>query len=231
MGTEVIKMPRKPRFTIDDGCYHVLSRGHNKRKIFHEDSDFFKYLKILKAAKIAYSFKIYHFSLIPNHVHLILNTKKGEDLTMAMRFINQHYAQYYRSKYGGSGYVWQDRFKSFLIQSGIYMLRCGIYIELNSVMAGLVNNPEDYRWSSSGIYISGKKSDLVDFDPEYEAISGNKDERRRVYLKYLRDGLKEKRSLKRYFREGAYGDAAFIKKLKKSGLRQSTWRKGRPKND
>ncbi|PKN00571.1 MAG: hypothetical protein CVU78_00410 [Elusimicrobia bacterium HGW-Elusimicrobia-2] len=224
-------MPRIPRFTINDGFYHVLCRGHNKREIFHEDSDFLKYLKTLREAKTVYSLKIYHFSLIPNHVHLIINAQKGEDLTKAMRFLNQNYAQYYRAKYGGCGYVWQDRFKSFLIQSGIYLIRCGIYIELNSVMAGLANNPEDYRWSSCGVYVSGKKSNLIDIDPEYAAISENKDERRRVYSEYLRDGLKEKRSLQRYFRDGVYGDEGFVEKLKKSGLQQRTWHKGRPKND
>ena len=224
-------MPRIPRFTIDNGFYHVLCRGHNKREIFHEDSDFLKYLKMLREAKITYSVKIYHFTLMPNHVHLILNLVKGDDLSKAMRFLNQRYAQYYRAKYSGSGYVWQGRFKSFLIQSAIYLMRCGRYIELNSVIAGLVTNPEDYRWSSCNVYVRGKKSNLVDIDPEYEAISKNIAERNKIYSEYLRDGLQEKRSLKRYFRDGAYGDNEFIEKLKNIGLRQRTWHVGRPKND
>jgi len=222
-------MPRIPRFTINDGFYHVLCRGHNKRDIFHTANDFLKYLKLLWEAKITYDLKIYHYTLMSNHIHLILNLAKGEDLCKAMSFLNQQYAQYYRAKYGGCGYVWQGRFKSFLIQRKIYLIRCGRYVELNSVIAGIVRAPENYRWSSCGVYIGDKKSNLVDIDPEYAALSECPVERKKIYSEYLRDGLQEKRSLERYFRAGAYGDKIFVEKLKKNGLRQRSWHPGRPK--
>ena len=221
-------MARPLRFIVDNGIYHVLSRGHNRRQIFHDEDDFTKYLEILLKSKEKYDLKLYHYALMTNHIHLIIMVPQSANLSNAMRDLNQTYAQCYRMKYGGVGYVWQGRFKSFLIQNGVYLLQCGRYIEINPVVAGLVKNPEDYRWSSCGNYISGKRDKLVDMDPEFLSLSENLEDRKKIYEEFLKDGLKEKRSIERYFKAGAYGDENFIGILKQRGLKQVTWKVGRP---
>jgi len=224
-------MPRKPRFTINNGFYHVLSRGHNKKTIFHNDRDFSKYLKLLLTGKISYGLKIYNYTLMSNHVHLIIMSPTGVNLSRGMRFLNQTYAQYYRAKYGGVGYVWQGRFKSFLIQSGRYLLTCAGYIEINPVKAGIVSKPWNYRWSSCRAYISDYKNKLLDLNPEYLGLSNEIVERRKTYAQFLQEEIneaKERRNLERYFRAGVCGDREFIKRLEKKGLRQTGWHRGRP---
>jgi REP element-mobilizing transposase RayT len=44
--------------------------------------------------------------------------------------------------------LWEGRFKSCVIQSADYLLKCYRYIELNPVRASMVNYPDEYRWSS-----------------------------------------------------------------------------------
>lgn len=188
-------MARIARFVVDNGFYHVFCRGHNKQNIFHEENDFLKYLKILSESKVQYQLSLYHYVLMSNHPHLIVQAPTGNDLSSFMRKFNQTYAQYFRAKYGGVGYVWQDRFKSFLIQEGNYLLACGRYIELNPVRAGIVKDPKDYRWSSYRHYALGETSKIVDLNPAFLALSGNPELRRKKYILFVQDGIKEKRGL------------------------------------
>jgi len=223
-------MPRKARFTIENGNYHILSRGNNRQIIFNKDADFQEYLKHLLFYKKKYGVKVYHYVLMSNHVHLILWSPTGKFLSELMKCVNLRYAQYYRKVYGGIGHFWQDRFKSFLIEDGKYLLVCGRYIELNPVRAGIVKVPEEYHWSSYRSYSGGKKNEIVDLDPEYFGLSKKEEMRQKLYQEFVMDGIKEKRSEERFFRDGAYGSKEFVERLKERGLRQFWSHKGRPKS-
>jgi len=83
-----------------------------------------------------------------NHYHIIVFNSVPENLSNGIKLLNQSYTQYFRKKHDGVGHLWQDRFKSFVIQDGKYLLKCGRYVELNPVRAGMVISPEDYKWSS-----------------------------------------------------------------------------------
>jgi putative transposase len=221
-------MARMKRFTVENGIYHICSRGHNKQTIFRDDYDYSKYLNVLLDNKFEHNLKIYHYTIMPNHTHLIIESPTGIVLGKAMRNLNQKYAQYFRKKYGGVGYVWQDRFKSFLIQNGIYLLQCGRYIEVNPVKAGIVNKPEDYLWSSYKKYAINEENQIVDYNPEFIGLSENSELRIKKYADFVLDGIKDKRNLERYYNLGAYGDMEFINTLKSKGLKQVSWDKGRP---
>lgn len=224
-------MPRIARFTIENGTYHILSRGHNQQNIFHEKKDYKKYLILFVEYKELCSLEIYHYCLMSNHIHFILKSPDGDTLSKAMRGINQRYAQYYRKKYGGSGYLWQDRFKSYLIQDGRYLFVCGRYVELNPVKAGICAKPEDYRWSSYKVYAFGAYDPLVSLNPEYLSLSTNPERRSKIYRSFLADGLTERRDINRYFKEGALGDKNFINSLKAKGLRNVWSHKGQPRKN
>ena len=137
-------MPRKARFTIDNGIYHVMVRGNNRAVIFHDEEDFKFYLELLKENKEKYRLKVFHYVLMNNHVHFIIQALKGKDLSEAIKRINVTYTRYYRKRYKGIGHFFQDRFKSFLIERGRYLLESGRYVELNPVRAGMVCIPEEY---------------------------------------------------------------------------------------
>ena len=50
------------------------------------------------------------------------------------------------------GRLWADRFKSVLLDGKASLWTCIKYIELNSVRAGIVENPADYRFCSWGVW-------------------------------------------------------------------------------
>ncbi|MFA5778738.1 MAG: transposase [Elusimicrobiota bacterium] len=154
-------MPRRARFTVENGTYHIMLRGNNRANIFKNDDDFSYFLELLKDNKEKYGLKIYHYVLMDNHVHIIIWSPDGASLSAAMKRITVTYTRYYRKLYKGIGHFFQDRFKSFLIQEGKYLLECGRYVELNPVRADMVKSPEGYKWSSYGIYAEGNITGTV----------------------------------------------------------------------
>src|SRR3990167_5198396 len=116
-------MPRSARIAPGDYVYHILTRGNNRQDIFQEDRDFEKYMELLLRYKEKYKFKLYHYVLMTNHVHLVLEpTERGGGLAEIMKGINLSYAQHYKRKYKHIGHFWQDRYKSIIISKDDYLL-------------------------------------------------------------------------------------------------------------
>ncbi|MEA2082288.1 MAG: transposase [Elusimicrobiota bacterium] len=222
-------MPRRARFIVSDGTYHVMVRGNNRADIFHDDKDFGFYLEQMIDNKEKYNLKIFHYALLNNHLHMIIQSPEGKNLSEAMKRLNVTYTRYYRRKYGGIGHLFQGRFKSFLIQKGRYLLECGIYVELNPVRAGMVEKPEDYKWNSYRVYVTGEKSDVVNLDPEYLGLHEDESERIRIYREYMAVRGQERRNEERFFKSGVYGSEAFMKEMEKKGLKAIWSHGGRPK--
>ena len=141
-------MPRSARVTIQKACYHIITRGNQKQTVFKEPSDFQKYLLLVMRYKQKHNFKLYCFCLMPNHVHMIIEVDKPETLNKIMRGLNLSYTLYFNLKYQKVGHLWQDRFKSRIIEKDAYLLECISYIETNPMRASLVSNLNEYPWSS-----------------------------------------------------------------------------------
>ncbi len=55
------------------------------------------------------------------------------------------------------GTLWEGRFKSVLVEGGDAVRAVAAYIDLNPIRAGLVKNPEDYRWCSYAAAVGGMR--------------------------------------------------------------------------
>jgi putative transposase len=99
-----------------------------------------------------------------------------------MKDVAQRYSQYVNRKLGRSGSLWEGRFKSSIVDSQTYLLRCHRYIELNPVRAGIVPHPSDYLWSSFGTNAIGSCSTLITSHERYLALGNTESERRATYL-------------------------------------------------
>ena len=167
----------------------MLTRGHNDQAVFHEDADRQRYLRLLAGVARLYQVKVYHFVLMPNHVHLILETTYGEALSRAMLTLNLTYSLFYRKRYSCSGHLWQGRFKSRWIDRDRSLLACGRYIELNPVRAGLALHPNDYPWSSYRAYAHGSLNSLVTINPLYGTFGATPAQRQFRYRQFIDEAL------------------------------------------
>jgi putative transposase len=85
-----------------------------------------------------------------------------------------------------TGSLWEGRYKSSPICTNEYLLACCRYIELNPVRAGIVANPEEYRWSTYCIKIGENNSHCLDFDPCYLALADSQADRECKYAEWVR---------------------------------------------
>jgi len=144
-------MPRHARLKSESGLYHIILRGNNRQSIFQDDFDKEKLLQILVKYKPISGYQAFAYCLMGNHIHLLL--KVGEEpIEQFMRRICGSYVFWFNQKYNRIGNLFQDRFKSEPIDDEQYFLTALRYIHNNPVKAGLVNNLDQYPWSSYPFY-------------------------------------------------------------------------------
>jgi len=205
-------MPRTARIAPINYVYHVMTRGNNRQSVFKDDEDYSRYLEILRQYKLKYKFKLYHYVLMRNHVHLVLQpSDHGGSLAEIMKGINLSYAYHYKKKYKYVGHFWQDRYKSIIVSEDEYLLSCGSYVELNPVRARLVDDPREYTWSSYHWYAHGAYNPVVDTQPAYQGLGRNAGERQQRYRGFVKGMLEEKKAMKGEMeRRLVYGGSEFI---------------------
>jgi putative transposase len=227
-------MARTARIAPQENIYHILTRGNNRKVIFKDESDHTRYIEILKHYKEKYRFLLYHYALMGNHVHLVLETTaKGGRLAEIMKGINLSYAQYYKKKYKHIGHFWQDRYKSIIISDDEYLLACGSYVELNPVRAGIVKYPKDYRWSSYLVYAYGHRDSLIDVHVIYRSLSGEESKRKKMYREFVKGMMETKKALKGEMeKKQVYGSEKLIRELhKRYAVSPLIRRVGRPRTE
>lgn len=178
-------MPRTARKLVDGGIYHVLTRGNNGQAVFHDPADYEQYLRLLFTYSQANRLAVYHFALMPDHVHLLLKVELGKELSRAMLALNLSYTLFYRRRYGYHGHLWRGRFKSIWIDPTRDPLVCGREIELHPVRSKLVGHPADYPWTSYRVYASDGVEPLVVLNPAYGALGACGAERQRRYRELM----------------------------------------------
>jgi putative transposase len=227
-------MPRTARIAPDEYVYHILTRGNNRQNVFKEERDYKRYIETLQRYKEKYKFKLYHYVLMTNHVHLVVETTRGGgNLSDIMKGINLSYAQYYKNRYRHTGHFWQDRYKSIIISKDDYLLACGSYVELNPVRAKVVEDPKEYRWSSYSAYAYGRRDPLVDEHPIYEGLSKDEAERRKKYREFVRGMIREKKAMKGEMdRRVVYGSEELVRDVARQyKVGAVIKRVGRPRNE
>lgn len=191
-------MPRLPRKfqSAPQTLYHVTCRGNNQQKIFKFKRDRKKFLWILREVKKRLPFKLYAYSLMPNHYHLMIETIEAS-LSKIMHLINNTYVKYFNTKYKKRGHLFEDRFYSIVVDKESYFWELSRYIHLNAFRAGLAKRPEDYLWSSYIIYLAkNPKDDLVDREILLNWIEGKDlEEKQKAYQKFVEAGIEKKLDL------------------------------------
>lgn len=165
--------------------YHILNRSVQKLPIFQgkRECNFFLeameyYLQVeppvkfslYKTNKDRFSIKkddnflvsVIAYCLMPNHFHLILKQLAEEGIKKYIQRLTNSFAHYYSKKYESSGHLFGGNFKAVHVGSDEQLWHLSRYLHLNPVSGYLVENPEDYPFSSYGIYLGEKKSNFVD---------------------------------------------------------------------
>ena len=109
---------------------------------------------------VAQRFSFYRDARDPEAFQAYLATFHARmwDLSAFMKLLKQRFSQWYNRRAQRKGTLWEERFKSVLVEgTGPALSTLAAYIDLNPVRAGLVRDPKDYRWSGYGEAVAGQR--------------------------------------------------------------------------
>ena len=80
------------------------------------------------------------------------------DVSEFMKTLKQRFTMWYNRNNDRRGTLWEERFKSILVQnSENALIMMASYIDLNAVRAGMVTDPKEYRYCGYGEAVGGGK--------------------------------------------------------------------------
>ena len=156
-------MSRASRNYSQSGVYHILFRGVNQQSIFEEQADYDKLKETIRKVKEEMDFEIYAYCFMSNHVHIVLKEKNERDISLIMKRILTKYARWYNLKYGRSGALIANRYKSVPVEIDEYFLHLIRYVHQNPIKAGITQNLIDYPNSSYIEYMEGAEYTNTEF--------------------------------------------------------------------
>jgi putative transposase len=208
---------RTARIIIPDIPHHVTQRGNRRQEVFFSDSDKALYLNILLRNARKFALTILAYCLMNNHVHLVVLAALKEAFVKAIGETHRKYTTIVNIRENWTGYLWQGRFISCPMDAP-HLYSAVRYAERNPVRARIVENAEDYPWSSARAHVFGTSDPLLSDIKPYLSIPDWKE-----YLR-LPEEENEIEEIRRHSRTGwPLGSDEFIKKLE-----EQTGRRLRP---
>ena len=159
------KPPSRRRILKDNKYYHITNRGVGKMKTFKDEEDYDIFMRLVKKGCERYGVRLIAYSLMPNHIHLLVWPIKGKSISGFMQWVTGNYARLFNVRYVRNGHLWQGRFKSKEVHEGRQLGNTWRYVEQNPVRARLVVTPEKWEWTSAYLRANNIKESFLTEPP------------------------------------------------------------------
>ena len=159
-------MPRTARIDASGLLHHVRAWGIERRKIFIDDADRLDFLNRLEVVCADGAATVYAWCLMSNHFHLSIRTG-NQSLATTMRRLLSGYVNTFNKRHKRDGHLFQNRYKSTVIDEERYFLALLRYIHLNPVRTKLVEDVrslKDYAWTGHRVLPGKQRMALQDSD-------------------------------------------------------------------
>jgi REP element-mobilizing transposase RayT len=149
-----------------------------------DDVDRQAFMESLEAIFVRDGVLLHAFCLMDNHFHLLIETT-GKPLNRVMRSLLTACARNFNRRHGRVGHLFQGRYKASLCEKESYRLELLRYIHMNPVRAGLVDRPEDWRWSSHRAYLGLVAVPALTTRPTLEEFGPSVDRARAALARFV----------------------------------------------
>jgi len=200
-------MARPLRIEYPHAFYHVISRGNERKAIFRDFSDYDLFFKTLEEACNYYGAFLHSFCLMPNHIHLLVETPEP-NLSLFMKRLLGVYTIRFNRKHTRHGHLFQGRYKAILVDKDTYLLPLSRYIHLNPVKAKLPQGLE-YPHSSLRFFLKDKPPPYLQTKFILSLFPS-----KQKFLEFVEEGLELNHCLPKPFGGIIFGGEEFIKSLK-----------------
>ena len=178
----------RARFKVNEPGYisHITQRAAGKEPLFLDERDYLTMLGLLKESAERFELCYYALCLMPNHVHLLLKPQE-RNLAEAMRSVFSRYATRFNRRYERRGHLFGGPYRQSVCLDNTYLLTASVYIHLNPMRAGLVEDASSYRWSSARLYCRDNPEDsFVDPRKVLQLVHDDESTARKQYRQILK---------------------------------------------
>jgi putative transposase len=186
-------MPRSARLDVPDVLQHVMARGIEGRDIFRDTKDRQAFLKRLSDLVTKGNVQLLAWCLMPNHFHLLLRTH-GMSLATMMRRLMTGYAVWHNRRHDRKGHLFQNRYKSIVVEEDPYFLELVRYIHLNPVRSNIVENISQldrYPYVGHAVLMGNRKFKGQDVEWVLGAFGRETGASRRAYRDFVEAGFRQ----------------------------------------
>ncbi len=142
--------------------YHVCTKGLAKGLWFYDEQDFVSGMNAVPVCAVLTGVEVWCFCLMDNHVHFIVKGAADN----CIRFIREYKRLRSRQmglRYEGKRSIVGADISVSIIEDTDYLRKAIAYVLRNPMEAGVAVLPNDYKWSSAGIYYSGWRTVSGDY--------------------------------------------------------------------
>jgi putative transposase len=190
-------MARSNRQILPHSPHHLITRGNNRRRLFSYPRDYRIFIWHVGRSARTFDCKLHAILLMANHVHILVTPPSVEAASEFMKKFSQRYAQIRNDLRGGSGKLFEQRFRSWPILSERQLALTTMYIESDPVRSGIEADALSYRWSSYRLHAGAPQSSEIPEDiwtPSswYVGLGRTEEERCRRYRECFQEYLRSR---------------------------------------
>jgi REP element-mobilizing transposase RayT len=172
-------VPRDPR-NLYAGIYHLAARGSDIRHLFLADTDREEFLERLAAIWAYFDLGLISYVLMGNHYHALVRIPDAR-LSQALQHLHTEYSRWHNRRHGRSAHLFRAHAMTKEIASDRQLVAASRYLALNPVVAGLVQDPLAWRWSSARTHAGLEQAPIPLAEDDLRAAFGNGDDWRERY--------------------------------------------------
>jgi REP element-mobilizing transposase RayT len=174
--------------------------GDARSRLFRDDSDRERFLGCLSERVEQFNIRLYLFTLMTNHFHLVFETPEG-NCSKFMQSLSTAYTVYFNLRHKRHGHLFDGRYKAKLVEGDDYLLALSRYVHLNPVQIPSMKEQEfqdkvrclrEYPWSTYQSYIGQrKKLPYITYAPVLAVMGGSTGVWSKRYKAFVESGLAE----------------------------------------
>jgi REP element-mobilizing transposase RayT len=188
-------MPRQARLDAPNVLHHVMVRGIERTAVFRDDRDHADFVARVAALAEAGAWTVYAWALVGNHAHLLVRTGT-RPLARSMRSLLTGYAGAFNRRHGRRGHLFQNRYKSVVVEEEPYLLELVRYVHLNPLRAGRVRDLAAlarYPWSGHSALLGRVPRPWQATAPVLGCFGRSGAPARRAYTEFVAAGIPQGR--------------------------------------
>ncbi len=183
-------MPRAARLDYTGALHHVITRGIERRSIFRSDRDRSVFVERLGELVASTGAALYAWALMPNHAHILMRTGEMPLSLLVHRWLTQ-YVTRFNLIHHRAGHLFQNRFKSILVEEDAYLLELVRYIHLNPVRSRLpvtIDSLDEFRWTGHAVLLGNAQQPGQDVDFVLAHFGSKVRSARKAYRLFVGEG-------------------------------------------